>query len=84
MDLDLLDRILEASRIGETTDWEFKSAKRGFPGSLWETYSAMANSDSSRLTRDSSHLGMDSSRLAEDSTRKRGGPDQAYTTAENS
>ncbi len=25
---------------GENTEVEFKSAKGGFPGSLWETYSA--------------------------------------------
>ena len=30
MPFDLIDRILEAARVGETTDWEFKSAKGGF------------------------------------------------------
>lgn len=45
MSADLLDRILEAVQVGETTDWEFKSARGGFPGSFWETYSAMANSE---------------------------------------
>ena len=43
--MELIDRILEAARVGETTDWEFKSARGGFPGSFWETYSAMANSE---------------------------------------
>ena len=33
------------SSIGESADWEFKSAKGGFPGSFWPTYSAMANTE---------------------------------------
>ncbi len=40
-----LSDILAAAQIGETTDWEFKSARGGFPGSFWETYGAMANSE---------------------------------------
>ncbi len=47
--MELLDQILLAAQIGETTDWEFKSAKGGFPGSFWETYSAMANSEGGRV-----------------------------------
>ena len=35
--------ILEAIGHGETLDWEFKSAKGGVPASMYETYSAMAN-----------------------------------------
>lgn len=37
--------ILDALAVGETRDWEFKSAKGGVPASLWETYCAMTNTD---------------------------------------
>lgn len=37
--------LLEALNVGEAQDLEFKSAKGGLPRSLWETYSAMANTD---------------------------------------
>jgi ATP-dependent DNA helicase RecG len=37
--------VLQAVRVGESSDWEFKSAAGGLPGSLWETYSAMGNTE---------------------------------------
>lgn len=40
MSADLLECILQAARVGESADWEFKSARGGFPGNFWETYSA--------------------------------------------
>ena len=39
------DTLLSSLSLGEETDLEFKSAKGGVPGSMWSTYSGMANTD---------------------------------------
>jgi ATP-dependent DNA helicase RecG len=38
-------KLLKTLDLAEDTDLEFKSARGGVPGSLWETYSGMANTD---------------------------------------
>lgn len=44
-----LDQVLEALRLGENQDIEFKSAAGGLPRSLWATLSAFANTDGGTL-----------------------------------
>ena len=43
MGSDFFTKILKAIYAGKSSDWEMKSARGRFPGSFWETYSAMAN-----------------------------------------
>lgn len=38
-----IEAVLDAVGDGESVDWEFKSARGGFPSSFWQTYCAMAN-----------------------------------------
>ena len=42
---DIEGRLRALISRGETSDVEFKSARGGFPGSFWESYSAFANTD---------------------------------------
>lgn len=40
-----IQTLLTSLQLREDKDWEFKSARGGLPAALWETYSAMANTD---------------------------------------
>ncbi len=40
-----IQELLSSLQLREDKDWEFKSAKGGLPSALWESYSAMANTD---------------------------------------
>lgn len=41
----LRDKIKAFTNLGESVEVEFKSARGGFPGSFWESYSAFANTN---------------------------------------
>lgn len=43
--IDQYKRIKALISQGETSEVEFKSARGGFPGSFWESYSAFANTN---------------------------------------
>lgn len=42
---DIKSRIKALIGQGENSEVEFKSARGGFPGSFWESYSAFANTN---------------------------------------
>lgn len=44
-ELDFIEHIESLLNKRETFDLEFKSAKEGFPGSFWDTYSSFANTE---------------------------------------
>lgn len=44
-ELDFIEHIESLLNKRETVDLEFKSAKEGFPGSFWDTYSSFANTE---------------------------------------